>query len=427
MSKPAAEIAKLREEIRYHDRKYYVEAAPEISDLEYDRLLERLKALEAAHPELVTPDSPTQRVGDQPISSLSSVTHRVPMLSIDNTYSPDELRKYLDRVAKLLPGEEIEWVVELKIDGVAVAVTYEDGLLAQAATRGNGRIGDDITHNVRTVLDVPLRLDGKAVPRVLEVRGEVYMTNADLVRLNEDRKAADEPAYTNTRNVAAGTIRLLDPRECASRRLRMFFHGVGYSEGLAAQTHMEFLAQLREWGLPATPHVKAFASIDSLIGYCEEVIGRLHELDFEVDGLVLKVNDFEQRERLGATSKSPRWLIAYKFEKYEAVTRVNDIGVSVGKSGAITPIADARAGAARRHDRQPGQPAQRRRDRAQGHARRRRGGRREGRQDHPAHRPRREARAQRLAAEVRISRRTARTARRSWSRTKAASTSAAPT
>ncbi len=339
MSKTAAEIARLREEIRYHDRKYYVETAPEISDLEYDRLLERLKELEAAHPELVTPDSPTQRIGDQPISSLATVTHRVPMLSIDNTYSVDELRKYLDRVARLLPGEEVEWVVELKVDGVAVSVTYVDGLLTQAATRGNGRVGDDITHNVRTVLGVPLRLHGKDVPAVLEARGEVYMTNADLVRLNQERKAAGEPAYANTRNVTAGSIRLLDPRECAARRLRMFFHGVGYTKGLTAKSHMEFLAKLRQWGLAATPNVKAFSSIDSLVAHCEDVIANLHALDFEVDGLVIKVNDFGQRERLGSTSKAPRWLIAYKFEKYEAVTRVNDIWLSIGKSGAVTPTA----------------------------------------------------------------------------------------
>jgi DNA ligase (NAD+) len=340
MSKqPAAEIAKLREEIRYHDRKYYVEAAPEISDREYDRLMERLQELEAANPGLVTSDSPTQRIGDQPVSSLAAVTHRTPMLSIDNTYSVEELRKYFDRIAKMLPGEEIEWVVELKIDGVAVAVTYTDGVLTQAATRGNGRVGDDITHNIRTVLGVPLRLHGKQPPRVLEARGEVYMTNAELVRLNQERKAADEPVYKNTRNVAAGSIRLLDPRECASRRLRMFFHGIGYAAGLAAETHMQFLDQLRDWGLPPTPRVEAFSSVDRVVAHCDDVIARLHELDFEVDGLVIKVNRFDQRERLGSTSKSPRWLVAYKFEKYEGTTRVNDIWLSIGKSGAVTPTA----------------------------------------------------------------------------------------
>jgi DNA ligase (NAD+) len=338
--KAAAEIEQLREQIRYHERKYYVEAQPEISDTEFDRLLERLKELEAAHPDLVTPDSPTQRIGDQPVGSLAQVEHRLPMLSIDNTYSLDELRKYGQRVARLLPDETIEWVVELKIDGVAVSVTYEDGRLAQAVTRGNGRVGDDITHNIRTVVGVPLKLHGRGVPRVLEVRGEVYMTNSELVRLNQEQAAHDLPAYANTRNVAAGSIRLLDPRLCAQRHLRMFCHGVGYVEGLKSDNHMDFLAELRSYGLPATPLVESFRSFDAALAHCEELVGRLHELDFEIDGLVLKVNRFDQRERLGSTTKSPRWLIAYKFEKYEATTRLEDIRVQVGKTGAVTPVAD---------------------------------------------------------------------------------------
>jgi DNA ligase (NAD+) len=335
----ADEIARLRDQIRYHDRKYYVEAAPEISDREYDRLMDRLKELEAKHPQLITPDSPTRRVGDEPVAELHSVEHRVPMLSIDNTYSIEELRSYGHRIAKLLPGETVEWVVELKIDGVAVSVTYEDGLLMQAATRGNGRIGDDITHNLRTVADVPLRLLD-APPALLDVRGEVYMTNTDLVALNERQRKRGKEAYANTRNVAAGSIRLLDPRECAERRLRLFCHGVGATTGLKAQTHMEFLEELKTYGLPPTPHVECFESFDAAVGHCEELIGRLHELDFEVDGLVLKVNRFDQRQRLGSTSKSPRWLIAYKFEKYEATTKLLDIRVQIGKTGTITPVAD---------------------------------------------------------------------------------------
>ncbi len=250
MPDAATEIAKLREEIRHHDRKYYVEAAPEISDLEYDRLVKRLEKLEAEHPELVTPDSPTQRIGDEPIGALQPVEHRVPMMSIDNTYSMDELKQYVDRTIKRLP-EEIEWVVELKIDGVAAAVTYVDGVLTQAATRGNGRVGDDVTHNVRTVADVPLRLLGRNIPPVLEVRGEVYMTNSELVRLNQEQKKKDASPYPNTRNLAAGTIRMKDPREAASRRLRMFCHGVGYTEGLKATDHMQFLEELRGYGLTA--------------------------------------------------------------------------------------------------------------------------------------------------------------------------------
>jgi DNA ligase (NAD+) len=240
----------------------------------------------------------------------------------------------------LLPSQSIEWVVELKIDGVAVALTYENGLLVRGATRGDGTTGDDITHNVRTVLGVPLRLTGDNVPTLIEVRGEIYMTNADLARLNAQRQLEGLEPYANTRNVAAGSIRLLDPRTCAERRLRVFCHGVGAAEGLTATNHMDFLEQLGRWGLPATPHAEMFASFDQATEHAESLVERLHELDFEVDGLVLKVNRFDQREQLGATSKSPRWLIAYKFEKYEAVTKLNDIRVQVGKTGAITPVAE---------------------------------------------------------------------------------------
>jgi DNA ligase (NAD+) len=341
----AAEIARLRDEIRYHDRKYHIEAAPEISDTEYDRLVERLKKLEAQHPELVTADSPTQRVGDQPVEGLTPMEHRVPMLSIDNTYSLDELKKYGDRVAKLLPGETVEWVVELKVDGVAVSLIYENGQLTHGVTRGNGRVGDDITHNVRTIKGIPLHLSGKAVPPLLEVRGEIYMTNSDLVRFNEAQEAKIERGQRaeilkNTRNAVAGSIRQLDPRVCADRRLRFFCHSAGDTRGLKAKTHIEFLEELRGYGLAATPFVECFPSFEAAVAHCEELIERLHELDFEIDGLVLKVNSFDQRERLGSTSKSPRWVIAYKFEKYEATTRLNAIRVQVGKTGAITPVAD---------------------------------------------------------------------------------------
>lgn len=216
------EIEQLRGEIRQHDHRYYVESSPTISDLEYDRLLDRLKQLEADHPEWVTTDSPTQRIGDQPVAHLNQIDHRMPMLSIDNTYGVEELRKYGDRVAKMLDGEQPEWVVELKIDGVAASIVYEQGQLSFALTRGNGRTGDDITHNVRTIGDLPLRLIGDSFPSVLEVRGEVFMTNSDLVRLNEQQQAKGAPPYANTRNVTAGSIRLLDPaRLCGTDATRL--------------------------------------------------------------------------------------------------------------------------------------------------------------------------------------------------------------
>ena len=340
MSEPIREIQQLREQIRRHDYRYYVEAKPEIDDRAYDQLMDRLKELEAKHPELVTPDSPTQRVGDERVAELRPAAHRVPMMSIDNTYSIEELGKFGQRTAKLLPGEPIQWVVELKIDGVAVSLLYEDGLLVRGATRGNGRTGDDVTHNIRTLRDVPLRLLGRTVPRVLEVRGEVYMRNSDLVTLNENRKESGEPAFSNTRNLAAGGIRQVDPRICAKYPLRFFCHSYGYAEGFDAATHMEFLEAMQQAGLPVTPEVQCCADFNTAVEHCQQRIERLHELDFEIDGLVLKVNRFEQRQRLGSTAKSPRWVIAYKFEKYEATTRVTGIRVQVGKTGTITPVAD---------------------------------------------------------------------------------------
>lgn len=334
------EIEALRDEIRFHDRKYYVEAAPTISDFEYDQKMRRLQELETKFPELVTDDSPTQRIGDEPLSELTQVAHRVPMLSIENVYSAEELKEFGDRVKDLLAGAPAEWIVELKIDGVAVSIVYEDGHLVRAVTRGNGAVGDDITHNVRTMPDVPLKLTTDSPPATLEIRGEIYMLNSDLVRLNAEQQKLGEPLYKNTRNVAAGSIRLLDPRICATRKLRLFCHGVGFCEGIQSNNHIDFLREIGSYGLPPTPFVEVFASFEDASSHCERLIERLHELDFEVDGLVLKVNRFAQREQLGARSKSPRWLIAYKWEKYEATTRLNKISVQVGKTGAITPVAE---------------------------------------------------------------------------------------
>ena len=333
-------IKELRETIRIHDQKYYVENSAEISDTEYDRLMTELKELERENPQLVTPDSPTQRVGEQAVSHLPEVKHRMPMLSIDNTYSIDEVRKWDERTSKLLDGEPIEYVVELKIDGAAASLVYKNGLLVQALTRGDGSTGSDITHNVRTISDVPLKLVGDDVPDILEVRGEVYLPNTTLVELNEKQTKKGEALFANPRNVASGTITMLDPRVCAERELRMFCHGVGHVSGLKSTNHIDFLAEIGGYGLPPTPNVESFKGIDATIQHCEELVEQLHDLDFEVDGLVIKLNNFEQRERLGTTSKSRRWLIAYKWEKWEATTRLNEIRVQVGKTGAITPVAE---------------------------------------------------------------------------------------
>ncbi len=332
------EIDQLRKKIRHHDYLYYVAASPEISDRQYDQLLNRLQELERLHPDRVTPDSPTQRVGDAPVSHLVAVTHRIPMLSIENTYLATELLDFGQKAEKSLGGPA-EWVVELKIDGVAVSIIYEDGLLARGVTRGNGTVGDDITHNLRTMVDVPLRLLGEQVPKLVEVRGEVYMTNAALDRLNLRQAAEGLPAYANPRNVTAGSIRLLDPRECATRELHFFGHGVGFCEGLAVSNHRDFLHHVQSWGLPITPHVRFFSSIAETVAYCEAGDDAWTDLDFEVDGLVIKLNQFSQRELLGARSKSPRWVAAYKWEKYESVTQLESIEVQIGKTGAITPVA----------------------------------------------------------------------------------------
>ena len=340
LQEAASSISELREQIRNHDNLYYVQAEPEISDLQYDRLLSELTDWEVRFPSLITPDSPTQKIGDRPVEGLAQVAHRIPMLSIENTYTEGELREFFQRVEKNLPGEPIEWVVELKVDGVAASIRYENGQLVAAITRGNGEVGDDVTHNARTIRGLPLQLQGAGIPKTLEVRGEVYMTNTDLVALNQQRAGIGEAEFKNPRNVTAGSIRLLDPKICAKRKLRFLCHGMGFCDGLQVRTHMEFLQKVGQLGVPSTPLVQCFQSTQEVVAHCNHLVENLHELDFEVDGLVVKVNSLEQRESLGSTSKSPRWVIAYKIEKYEAVTRLLAIKTQVGKTGTITPVAE---------------------------------------------------------------------------------------
>lgn len=333
------EIERLRTEIERHNRLYYVDARPEISDYEFDLLLKRLETLERDHPEYDSPDSPSHKVGGAPIDGFRTVPHRLPMLSIDNVYDDAEVREFDGRVRKLLGTTEVEYTVEYKIDGVALALTYEHGRFTQAVTRGDGRQGDDITHNARTVRGVPLKLEAKRAPAVLEVRGEAYIANSDFAHLRAEQQKRGEAPFANPRNAAAGALKLLDPRLCAARRIRFIAHGIGYAEGFAPPTHVEFLHAIRAMGIPATPDVRACAGIDAALEYGQQLIENLHALDMEIDGLVIKVNSFALRDELGATSKSPRWLIAYKWEKYEAVTRIEEIGISVGKTGTLTPVA----------------------------------------------------------------------------------------
>jgi DNA ligase (NAD+) len=334
-----AEIKRLRSEIRRHDQLYYVDAEPEITDLQYDRLLDELRQLESDRPDLVTDDSPTQRIGDAPVPHLNQVAHAVPMLSIDNTYNRQELAAYFARTEKSLGDSSAQWVMEYKIDGVAASILYVDGKLTQAVTRGNGEVGDDITHNIRTIRDLPLQLQGDNVPSMLEVRGEVYMSDADLADLNVRQVESGLEPYKNTRNVTAGTIRLLDPAIAAKRKLRFFGHGVGRTDGLSATTHIDFLDQLRSYSIPVTPNVQLLQTSAEALAAVEALEEAMPDLPFEVDGIVFKINSLAQREELGIRSKSPRWVVAYKFERYEAVTRLNRIEVQVGKTGAITPVA----------------------------------------------------------------------------------------
>jgi DNA ligase (NAD+) len=327
----------LRQSINHHNYLYYVEARPEISDREYDRLVKELEEIENAHPELITPDSPTQRVGGQPIEGFVTVRHRHPMRSIDNTYDAGELREFDRRVRKLLAGEPATYVVELKIDGVAIALTYENGQFTVGATRGDGEQGDDVTHNLRTIRELPLRLHLDEPPPLLEVRGEVYMTREELARLNRERIAKELEPFANPRNSAAGSLKLLDPRLCAERHLRLFVYEL--AAGLKVATHLEALEKLREIGLPVNANIKAFDSIEEVITYCDSWAETRHDLPYETDGMVIKVSDLVQRRRLGATSKAPRWVVAYKFEAEQALTKLHKIEVQVGKTGILTPVA----------------------------------------------------------------------------------------
>ncbi len=344
MSQVAKHITNLCEKIRHHDRLYYSEACPEISDIEYDRLVSELKNLEADNPELIDPDSPTQRVGGEAVGSLTSVRHRIPMLSIDNTYSTQDLAAWGKRTVKYLQeagdSTPVHWILELKIDGVAASLTYNSGRLNLGATRGNGTVGDDITHNIKTIGAIPLRLGLEDPPQEVEVRGEVFMTNSALVTLNELQASQDLPPFANTRNVTAGSIRLLDSRECGSRPLRFFCHGAGNVEALNLDSQFEFYTWAKKAGLPVAPRTQRFESIDMLIEAGTFLIEDLHQLDFEVDGFVIKVDRFSQQKILGNTAKSPRWAIAWKFEKFEATTQLSDIRVQVGRGGTITPVAD---------------------------------------------------------------------------------------
>jgi len=333
-------IKKLKEQIEYHNRKYYIDAQPEISDREYDLLLEELIRLEHESPDLITPDSPSQRVGGSPLKEFRTVAHRTPMLSIANTYSEDEIREFDARMKRNLPGENIDYVVELKIDGVAVNLIYENGIFAVGTSRGDGVQGDDITKNLRTIKTIPLRLQmADSISSILEVRGEVYMTKNIFRQINKEREKKEELLFANPRNATAGSMKLLDPKIVAARHLNIFVYEIGYVEGTSCISHVSALKLLAKYGLRTNPHIQYCKNISEVIEYCNSWQIKREELEYETDGMVIKVNSMDQRYKLGATGKSPRWLIAYKFPAKQATTILEDIVVQVGRTGILTPVA----------------------------------------------------------------------------------------
>lgn len=339
------EIAELRDKIRFHEHRYYVLDDPEISDFEFDKLLAHLKELEQQHPELLTPDSPTQRVGGEPSSEFPKVRHSVRMMSLDNTYSVDDLRDFDRRVRELAGRDRVEYVAELKLDGLSMALTYQDGTLEHGVTRGDGTVGEDVTANIRTIHSVPLRLDARKLkaignPARLEVRGEVIMTRKAFEQANAQREAAGEPKFANPRNSAAGSIRQLDPRIVAERKLDMFVYYLQVKGVEPLAQHAQALETLGAMGFKVNPHWRRCPAFDDLLAYIQEWETKRHELAYEIDGIVVKVNDVRLWEELGATSKSPRWAVAYKYPARQATTRVNDIRAQVGRTGTLTPVAD---------------------------------------------------------------------------------------
>ena len=334
-------VEELRELIRKYDYYYYVLNRPLVSDAEYDALFRELQELEEKYPELVTPDSPTQRVGAPPAEEFRQVRHAIPMLSLQNCFTEEEFREWDRRVKRMLGTEDVVYVCEPKLDGLGVELVYEDGVFTVGSTRGDGYVGEDVTNNLKTIKQVPLRLlsDEIPVPKLLEVRGEVYMEKEDFKRLNEERAKRGEPLFANPRNAAAGSLRQLDPSVTASRPLKVFFYGLGRIEGYEIRSQEELLRTLPKWGLPVNPLWEVCRGPDEAIAFYKKVLDMREELPYEADGIVVKVNDFSQREILGEIARAPRWAIAFKFPAEQKTTRVLDIVVQVGRTGVLTPVA----------------------------------------------------------------------------------------
>src|SRR6266478_57054 len=342
-AKTKARHAELVEELRRHDQAYYVEAKPTISDQAYDRLYHELLDIEKEFADLVTPDSPSQRVGGEPLTEFKPVAHLTPMMSLDNTYSQEEARDFVARVQKLLPGETLEWIVEPKVDGVALNLRYEKGVFMCGATRGDGTTGDDVTANLKTIRSIPsrLRATGGKPPEVMEVRGEVYLTKAGFARLNTERAAAGLETFANARNAAAGSLKQLDPRLVAKRPLDVVVYGLGAYQGSERLTeHDQMLKWLKAAGFKIPEKTWKCRSADEFIEAINELEGLRHNFTYETDGAVVKLNSFAMREKIGFTSKAPRWAIAYKYAAEQAETQLKGVTVQVGRTGALTPVAE---------------------------------------------------------------------------------------
>nr|MCH9770571.1 NAD-dependent DNA ligase LigA [Gammaproteobacteria bacterium] len=340
-AKVREQLKKLRQEINEHNYRYYVLAEPSVPDSEYDRLFHQLKALETQHPELITSTSPTQRVGAKPLENFKQVTHQLPMLSLDNAFNEDELMAFNKRILQRLNIDtEIEFDCEPKLDGVAISLLYKKGELVQAATRGDGKIGEDVTQNVRTIKGIPLALRGKKIPRLLEVRGEIYIPKVGFEALNKAAIKNAQKTFANPRNAAAGSLRQLDSNITASRPLAFFAYAVGVvEEGELAKTQAEILKQLRIWGLPVAPEISTVKGIKACLDYFKRILKIRDSLAYEIDGVVFKVNLLSLQAQLGFVSRAPRWAIAHKFPAQEKITTVKAIEVQVGRTGAITPVA----------------------------------------------------------------------------------------
>ncbi len=339
-AEPQARIEELRTEIERHNRLYYIDAKPEITDREYDQLLSALDALEKEHPAFASASSPTRRVGGAPLANFENVRHAAPMMSLSNTYSKEELVEFDRRIRKLIPEASFDYVLEPKIDGVAISLRYENGELTQAVTRGDGTVGDDVTANVRTIQSIPLRLSDLMPPAVLEVRGEIYMDTAGFAKLNETRQEAGLEPFANPRNACAGSLKLLDPREVAKRPLDAIFYATGELDGVAFDTHEQMLNTLKSYGLRVTPSYWLKDAIEEILDQLDALENMRHEFPFEMDGGVIKVNDRRLYEELGATAKSPRWAVAYKYEPEQAETALRAISIQVGRTGVLTPVAE---------------------------------------------------------------------------------------